>query len=137
MANEQNLRPGEYKLSKEEAKKGGIASGKARQEKKTMKKAIEWLLNSDIKITKGSMYDVFKNYGIDISKLDTTQIATLGLWYGAVTGNATNYKTIMEANNEITEGEGITAPTLKIEVVDNSKLEGVMYEENRHNENDK
>ena len=31
MANEQNLRPSEYKLSQEEAKKGGINSGKARR----------------------------------------------------------------------------------------------------------
>ena len=38
MANEQNLRPCEYKLSQEEQKKGGIASGKARREKATMKK---------------------------------------------------------------------------------------------------
>lgn len=37
MANEQNLRPGEYKLSQEEAKRGGIASGEARRKKKTMK----------------------------------------------------------------------------------------------------
>ena len=37
MANEQNLRPCEYKLSKEEAKKGGINSGKARRRKKSLK----------------------------------------------------------------------------------------------------
>ena len=35
MPNEQNLKPSEYKLSQDEAKKGGIASGKARREKKT------------------------------------------------------------------------------------------------------
>jgi len=33
MANEQNLRPSEYKLSREEAKKGGIASGESRRRK--------------------------------------------------------------------------------------------------------
>lgn len=44
MANEQNLRPGEYHLSKEEAKKGGIASGKARAEKRDLRKALELLL---------------------------------------------------------------------------------------------
>ena len=37
MANEQNLRPSEYKLSQEEAKKGGINSGKARREKRDRK----------------------------------------------------------------------------------------------------
>lgn len=40
MANEQNLKPGEYKLSQEEAKRGGIASGKARREKKLWKDEI-------------------------------------------------------------------------------------------------
>ncbi len=44
MANEQNLRPGEYKLTLEEQKKGGIASGKARAEKRDLRKALELLL---------------------------------------------------------------------------------------------
>ena len=39
MANEHNLRPSEYKLSLEEAKRGGIASGKARRERKELKSA--------------------------------------------------------------------------------------------------
>ena len=43
MANEQNLRPAEYKLSLEEAKKGGIASGEARRRKRDMKKTLEML----------------------------------------------------------------------------------------------
>ena len=41
MANEQNLRPSEYKLSQDEAKKGGIASGKARRKKKTLRELVE------------------------------------------------------------------------------------------------
>lgn len=49
MANEQNLRPSEYKLSQEEAKRGGIASGKARREKKTIQKILADLLDSEIK----------------------------------------------------------------------------------------
>lgn len=49
MANEQNLRPSEYKLSQEEAKKGGINSGKARREKKTIQKILSELLDGQIK----------------------------------------------------------------------------------------
>ena len=41
MPNEQNLRPSEYKLSQDEAKKGGIASGKARRKKKTLRELVE------------------------------------------------------------------------------------------------
>ena len=49
MANEQNLRPSEYKLSQEEAKRGGINSAKARREKKTIQKILSELLDGQIK----------------------------------------------------------------------------------------
>lgn len=45
MANEQNLRPSEYKLSQEEAKKGGIASGKARRARRTLKEELLLMLS--------------------------------------------------------------------------------------------
>lgn len=47
MANEQNLRPSEYKLSQEEAKRGGINSGKARREKADLKKQLQLFLEMD------------------------------------------------------------------------------------------
>lgn len=47
MANEQNLRPGEYKLSQEEAKRGGIASGKARREKADLRRQLQVFLESE------------------------------------------------------------------------------------------
>lgn len=127
VANIENLKPSEYKLTLEEQKKGGIRSGEVRKNKATFKNAIKWLINSDIKITKGDIASAFQNSGIDISQLDPTQLATIGLWYGAVQGNATNYKTLMEANEEIeTNSE---TPTVEIKVVDNSSLEKVMYED--------
>lgn len=133
MANEQNLidlatRP--ERERKEIARKGQIASTEAKKEKATFKKAIKWLLeDSNITINKGSLYESFKKSGIDISKLNTTQLATLGLWSGAVQGNATNYKTLMEANEEIqTETE---TPNININIVDNSNLEKIMYEDNK------
>ena len=55
MANEQNLRPSEYKLSQEEAKKGGIASGEARRRKKDIRLALEALLEKDYKGSNGNM----------------------------------------------------------------------------------
>lgn len=48
MANEQNLKPSEYKLSQEEAKKGGIASGEARRQKRDLRKALEVLLEKTV-----------------------------------------------------------------------------------------
>ena len=38
--NEQNLRPGEYKLSQEEAKRGGKKSAESRRQRKAIKTAI-------------------------------------------------------------------------------------------------
>lgn len=48
MANEQNLRPGEYKLTVEEQKKGGIASGKARREKADLRRNLQIWLESEV-----------------------------------------------------------------------------------------
>lgn len=49
MANEQNLRPAEYKLSQEEAKKGGIKSGIARRKKRTMREVAEMVATMELK----------------------------------------------------------------------------------------
>lgn len=125
MANEQNLKPGEYKLTLEEQKKGGIASGEARRQKKTMRETLEQMLNEVAKIEGNN------------DKLTYRELATLGLLKGAVQGNNANYKTILETIGEIQPVDSSTAtPTLKIEITDNSKLESTLYEENKHNEDD-
>ena len=110
MANEQNLRPSEYKLSQEEAKRGGIRSGEVRREKATMKKTLEMLLNE--KNNKGKTY---------------RELTTLGLIKGAVDGKAENYKTIVQLLGELQEQTNET-PSLNINIVDNSNLEKVLYE---------
>lgn len=55
MANEQNLRPSEYKLSREEAKKGGIRSGEVRREKANLKKQLQIFLEEDINDKHGNV----------------------------------------------------------------------------------
>ena len=125
MANEQNLKPGEYKLTLEEQKKGGIASGESRRQKKTMRETLEQMLNEVAKIEGNN------------DKLTYRELATLGLLKGAVQGNNANYKTILETIGEIQPVDSSTAtPTLKIEITDNSKLESTLYEENKHNQDD-
>ena len=112
--------------TKEEQKKiatmGGKASGKVRQEKKTMRETLRLMLEE---IPKDN-----NPYGLSYK-----QLATLGLIKGSIEGNNANYKTIMETIGEI-ETELSTTPTLKIEITDNSKLEGVMYEANQSIQND-
>jgi len=53
MANEQNLRPGEYKLTVEEQKKGGKKSGEVRRARKTLREELLALLSQDIKTEDG------------------------------------------------------------------------------------
>ena len=62
MANEQNLRPGEYKLTLEEQKKGGIASGKARRKRKTLREIGDMIGGLDIKSEKNRA--IMRNAGI-------------------------------------------------------------------------
>lgn len=129
MANEQNLRPGEYKLTLEEQKKGGLKSAEIRKEKATFKKAIQWLVNSDIKLNEGTITDNFKKAGIDISNLNPTQLATIGLWFGAIQGNSTNYRTLMEANEELQEeNKNTQQPILNINIQGSEKLKEAFYE---------
>lgn len=96
---------------REIARMGGIASGKARQEKATMKKTLEMLLNE--KNNKGKTY---------------RELTTLGLIKGAVDGKAENYKTIVQLLGELQEQANET-PSLNINIVDNSNLEKALYEE--------
>ena len=130
MANIENLVPLTTEKAREIGAKGGKRSGEVKREKRTFKKAIEWLANSDIKLKGGNVYDTLKGMGIDVDTLNPTQLATIGLWYGAVQGNATNYKTLMEGNNEIEEENSVN-PTFKVEIIDNSNLEKQLYEANK------
>lgn len=89
MANEQNLigKGFETRTSEEQrkiARKGGIASGKARREKATMRKTLEMLLEMENK--NGQTYK---------------ELATLGLLKGAIKGNSQNYRVILETLGEI------------------------------------
>jgi len=96
---------------REIARMGGIASGKARQEKATMKKTLEMLLNE--KNNKGKTY---------------RELTTLGLIKGAINGNASNYRTIVEVLGELIDNNTET-PSININIVNNEELEKVMYQD--------
>lgn len=68
MANEQNLRPSEYQLSQEEAKKGGINSGKARRAKRDRHKRIQELFALVVKDPK--LKANLEKMGIDVTDAD-------------------------------------------------------------------
>ena len=91
---------------------GGIRSGEVRREKATMKKTLEMLLNE--KNNKGITY---------------RELTTLGLIKGATEGKAENYKVILALLGELEEIKTET-PNVNINIVDNSNLEKVLYEDN-------
>ena len=129
MANEQNLRPSEYKLSQEEAKKGGINSGISRRRKKLLKEQLDLLLSLDIKNQKSK--EMLEQLGISPEDCDNQMLLNVALFNKALKGNVFAYQTIRD-----TLGEGIidttadttNTPEININIVDNSNLEKYMYE---------
>lgn len=83
MANEQNLRPCEYKLSQEEAKKGGIASAEARRRKKDLRLALEMLLEKDFTDKNGK-------------QLSGAEAITAKLFEQAMKGNIRAFETLRD-----------------------------------------
>lgn len=121
MAKEDNLIPfTEMSPSRhsELSKKGQKASVEARKKKKSMRETLEMLLEMETKSGRTNREEI-----------------TIGLINGAKKGNSNNYRTILETLGEITQ-EQYVAPIIEVAVVDNSNLEKVMYETNRHNKND-
>ena len=112
MANKNdNLIPEAHKLTVEDQSKGGIRSGEVRREKATFKKTLEMLL--DEKNSKGKTY---------------RELIALGQIKSAIDGKAENFKAILALMGEMEEQQAET-PTVNINIVDNSNLEGVMYED--------
>lgn len=85
MANEQNLKPFTSEQSREEAakngKKGGVASGKARRDKKNLRQALEMLLEKDYSDKNGNT-------------VSGTEAISVKLFEQAMKGNVKAYETI-------------------------------------------
>jgi hypothetical protein len=102
----------QHELTESDARKGGIRSGEVRREKATFKKTLEMLL--DEKNSKGKTY---------------RELITLGQIKSAIDGKAENFKAILALMGEMEEKQPET-PSININIVDNSNLEGAMYEDN-------
>lgn len=101
-----------YEFTHDDQVAGGIASGKARQEKATMKRTLRMLL------------DETNEKGITFRDL-----STLGLIKGATQGKAENYKLICQLLGELEPEEQVGTPQVNINIVDNSELEKALYED--------
>lgn len=102
MANIENLKPKDSNQSREEAKKngkkGGIASGKARRERKAMREQLEMLLKLPVKSekTKKQIHDL----GISDKEIDNQMALTISLYQEALKGNTKAYELIRDTLGE-------------------------------------
>lgn len=150
MANTQNLQPiKKGELSSEEAKRrgsiGGIASGKARRQKAMFKDSLQKILASNIKIPTIdpnkpikmdkdilNLLEKLESIGVNTKELPLIDLITLGQILGAIGGRSENYRTLIEVNGDLLENESHELKLTTIdEIVDNSNLKKVLYEENK------
>ena len=90
MANEQNLKPSEYKLSREEAKKGGINSGIARRAKKNRRELALEIANA--KITDAKLKKRIKEMtGLDDEDITGDAGVVNAIYTQALCGNVQAY----------------------------------------------
>ena len=105
MANEQNLRPSEHKLTEDEVKKGGKKSGEVRSLRSTVRKQL------GLKIPKKGMSDVHElmdEMGIPKGSRTYNEAITAAILHKAAKGNIAAAKYIHEIIGE--------KPSEKVEV---------------------
>lgn len=134
MANKQNLIPQAHKLSVEEQSRGGKASVVARRKYKEMKQQAELLMRLDF-VSSQQLTDIMKKMGFKDSEMNN-QLAMIVQLYRTAIGGGKNsvqafreLREVLEYNNNQEINENAPTPMIEINVVDNSDLESIMYEE--------
>lgn len=97
MANEQNLRPSQYKLTQEEQKKGGIASVKARREKKTLAQRVKMFGEM---MVDGKTAKTMSQMGIQPEDQDRFTQAAISLFQKANKGDVSAFNAIRDIIGE-------------------------------------
>ena len=93
----ENLKPsteGGHQLTGEEQKMGGIASGKARKEKKLIKDNIELLLSLPIKNNK--MKEQLKQLGIEESEMNNQMAMVIAMYQKVLKGDVQAFNTLRD-----------------------------------------
>ena len=98
MANEGNLRPCEYKLSQEEAKKGGIASGEARRKKKRLGELVRMF--GDLEVLDAKQQRVMMELGIPHEDRNRFMQSVVSLFQKAMKGDVGAFNAIRDIIGE-------------------------------------
>lgn len=144
MANPQNLVSLATRTQQERieiARKGQKATTEIKRRKASIRDSLNKILTSGFKLPEEiNDADIEKwvkklnSIGVDTKNMELIDLMNCGQILSAIGGNANNYKVLLEANGENTpEQEEVNHPKVKKiqEIIDNSNLEGVIYEANR------
>ena len=111
------------------AVQGGIASGEARRQKKSLREKAKLLMSLSIKDAKDK--DKLKELGIDEKDMD---LEMLSLVHMLNIIKKENFNSVGAFNSikELTDAETTTneTPSININIIDNSDLEKTLYESN-------
>ena len=118
MANEQNLKPGEYKLTLEEQKKGGIASGEARRRKKTMRELAQMF--GSLEVSNETIRARMRSLGVSEEDMNHDMAVMIGQYMEAEKGSTQAAAFVRD-----TKGENPKEPTMQLNVENVSGLEVV------------
>lgn len=93
MANEQNLIPGQHKLTVEEQSRGGVASGAARRRKRALKEAAD--LYMALPVMDGRKRNALLRAGVNPEDIDNQMAMIAGLAKSAQAGDAQSAKVLI------------------------------------------
>ena len=131
MANIENLKVPTSEEARINGRKGGIASGKARAEKKSLREKAKLLMSLSIQDQK----ELLKAQELGLNEEDI-DIEMMNLIHMLNIIKKENFNSVGAFNTlkELTDEQVETneAPSININIVDNSNLEKVMYEENEN-----
>lgn len=99
--NESNLIPNSERSPeevRENGRKGGIASGKARRKKKLIKEQLELLLSLPLKDENAKRK--LEQIGIDADNLDNQMAMVISIWNKALKGDVQAFNTIRDSVGE-------------------------------------
>lgn len=115
MANEQNLRPSEYKLSQEEAKKGGKRSGEVRRQRRTFAELFNSYLDKPIQDEQ--LKAKMRQMGFEDDELINKNVVVFAQYREAMKGNTQSAVFIRDTTGEkpIEQVQNINPPVIKLE----------------------
>ena len=99
MANDENLQPVKSKKeARERGRNGGIASGKAKRQRKAMKEQMEMLLSLPLKNDKAKAK--FKELGIETDDMDNQMALVVAMYQKALKGDTSAMNIVREITGE-------------------------------------